>query len=161
MFQNFLRHAQASALGISRFSNRRASSYVSTHQTFPASLHRFQIHRDSKLYDRAFGQDDWGYEDGIEIAADGLVHQNITADCICANATSYSSLANVYRVKFLTGHYSCQIRTLCKRSHGGRLIITWIAWKVVRPPPNLIICAYPKVIKPRLVETRETDFSIL
>ncbi|KAL3472513.1 hypothetical protein BJX99DRAFT_213515 [Aspergillus californicus] len=80
MFQSFLRHAQAPALGISRFPNRRAFSYVSTHQTFLASLHRFQIHRDSKLYDRAFEQDDWEYEDGIEIPADGLVHPNITAD---------------------------------------------------------------------------------
>lgn len=95
MFQNFLRHAQAPALGILRFPNRRAFSYVSTHQTFPASLHRFQIHRDSKLYDRAFGQDDWEYEDGIEVSADGLVHPDITADCICANATWCSSLANV------------------------------------------------------------------
>ncbi|RAL09436.1 uncharacterized protein BO97DRAFT_351962 [Aspergillus homomorphus CBS 101889] len=63
-----------------RFSNRRAFSYVSTHQTFPASLYRFQLHRDSKLYDRATEQDDLEYEDGVEISADGLVHPNITAD---------------------------------------------------------------------------------
>lgn len=63
-----------------------------------------------------------------------------------------------WRIKFLTGHYSCQIRTLCKKSHGGRLIITWTVWKVAKPLPNLIIYAYPKVIKPQLVEMRETDF---
>ncbi|KAJ5483816.1 hypothetical protein N7539_006016 [Penicillium diatomitis] len=81
MFHSFLRRAQGPARGILRFPNRRAFSYVSTHQTFPASLYRFQIHRDSKLYDRAVEQDDWEYEDGVEISADGLVHPNITADC--------------------------------------------------------------------------------
>lgn len=95
MFPNFLRRTQASALGISRFPHRRAFSYVSTHQTFPASLYRFQIHRDSKLYDRAFRQDDWEYWDGIDISADVLVRQNISIDCMCANATYYSSLANI------------------------------------------------------------------
>lgn len=83
MFNSLLRHSRAPAFGISRFPNRRAFSYVSTHQTFPASLHRFQIHRDSQIYDRAFEQDDLEYEDGIEISADGFVHPNITADCMC------------------------------------------------------------------------------
>ncbi|KAJ5576434.1 hypothetical protein N7535_003360 [Penicillium sp. DV-2018c] len=80
MLTNLYRHAQALAPGISRLRNRRAFSYVSTHQTFPASLYRFQIHRGSTLYDRALRQDDWEYEDGIEISPDGLVHPNITID---------------------------------------------------------------------------------
>ncbi|KAJ5360720.1 hypothetical protein N7517_009911 [Penicillium concentricum] len=55
---------------------------MSRHSAFPASLYRFQIHRDSRLYDRASKRDDWQYEDGIEVNADGLVHPNITADCM-------------------------------------------------------------------------------
>ncbi|KAJ6132043.1 hypothetical protein N7471_007258 [Penicillium samsonianum] len=82
MFQNILRHLQAPALSTSHLPNRRPFSYVSRHSDFPASLYQFQIHRDSRLYDRAFKQDDWEYEDGIEVTADGLVHPNITPDCM-------------------------------------------------------------------------------
>ncbi|KAJ5958251.1 uncharacterized protein N7479_005401 [Penicillium vulpinum] len=82
MFQNILRHVQAPALSISRHPNRRSFSYVSRHSVFPASLYRFQTHRHSRLYDRDFKQGDWEYEDGTEVAADGLVHPNITADCM-------------------------------------------------------------------------------
>ncbi|KAJ5238275.1 hypothetical protein N7468_002894 [Penicillium chermesinum] len=81
MFHGFLCRAHVSACGRFRTPNRRAFSYVSTHRTFPASLYRFQIHRDSQLFDRATGQDDWEYEDGVEVSADGLVHPNITTDC--------------------------------------------------------------------------------
>ncbi|KGO74330.1 hypothetical protein PITC_008540 [Penicillium italicum] len=80
MFQNILRHVQAPGLSISRLPNRRPFSYVSMHSAFPASLYRFQIHRFSRLYDRAFRQDSWEAEDGIEVTADGLVHSNATAD---------------------------------------------------------------------------------
>ncbi|CAL5871372.1 uncharacterized protein PFLUO_LOCUS5622 [Penicillium psychrofluorescens] len=43
-------------------------------------MYLFQIHRDSRLFDRAFEQDDWEYEDGVEVSKDGLVHPNITMD---------------------------------------------------------------------------------
>ncbi|KAJ5251462.1 hypothetical protein N7489_001872 [Penicillium chrysogenum] len=79
MLQNIFRHVQGPGLSISRVRNRRFS-YVSRHSDFPASLYQFQIHRDSGLYDRAFRQDDWEYEDGVVVSADGLVHPNITAD---------------------------------------------------------------------------------
>lgn len=82
MFHKFLRHTQGPTCGILNFRNCRAFSFVSKHQTFPASLYRFQIHRDSKLFDRAFDQDDWEYDDGVEISADGLVHPNITDACM-------------------------------------------------------------------------------
>ncbi|RWQ93079.1 hypothetical protein C8Q69DRAFT_81295 [Paecilomyces variotii] len=82
MFHSFLRRMHGPTCGMPRFPNRRAFSYVSTHQVFPASLYRFQLHRDSKLYDRATEQNDSEYEDGVEISADGLVHPNITADCM-------------------------------------------------------------------------------
>ncbi|CAG8191515.1 unnamed protein product [Penicillium nalgiovense] len=80
MLQNILRHVQGPGLSISRVPNRRPFSYASRHSDSPASLYQFQIHRGSRLYDRAFKQDDWEYEDGIEVSADGLVHPNITAD---------------------------------------------------------------------------------
>jgi hypothetical protein len=93
MLQNIFRHVQGPGLSISRVRNRRFS-YVSRHSDFPASLYQFQIHRDSRLYDRAFRQDDWEYEDGVEVSADGLVHPNITADCMRIQA-SYHWPANV------------------------------------------------------------------
>ena len=82
MFHGFLRRVPGPVCGILRSPGRRALSYVSTHQTFPASLSRFQTHRHSILFDRAFEQDDWEYEDGVEVSADGLVHPNITNNCM-------------------------------------------------------------------------------
>lgn len=82
MFQKILRHMQAPGVNISRLPNRRSFSCVSMHSAFPASLYRFQIHRFSRLYDRAFKQDNWEAEDGIEVTPDGLVHSNITAGCM-------------------------------------------------------------------------------
>lgn len=60
----------------------RTLSYLSVHSVFPATLYRFQLHRESKLYDKALGQDDWEYEDGVEVSSDGLVHPKITLDSI-------------------------------------------------------------------------------
>jgi hypothetical protein len=103
MFSNLLRHVQAFPPGISRLPNRRAFSYVSTNQTFPASLYRFQIHRDSRLFDRAFAQDDWEYEDGIAVSEDGLVHPNITIDCMRMH-TSPSSPAKLFSLEWCIIH---------------------------------------------------------
>ncbi|KAJ5512251.1 hypothetical protein N7463_001803 [Penicillium fimorum] len=80
MLRNILRHMHAPALSIPHPPSHRPLSYMSRHSAFPASLYRFQIHRGSRLYDRTFKHDDWEYEDGIEVTADGLVHPNITAD---------------------------------------------------------------------------------
>lgn len=82
MFQNLVRLSRGAARGTPRYSDRRAFSYVSTHKAFPATMYLFQIHRDSRLFDRAFEQDDWEYEDGVEVSKDGLVHPNITMDCM-------------------------------------------------------------------------------
>ncbi|KAJ5165428.1 uncharacterized protein N7500_007258 [Penicillium coprophilum] len=81
MLQEIIRHMQAPGLSISRRSHHRPFSYMSRHSTFPASLYRFQIHRNSRLHDRNFKRDEWEYEDGIEVTPDGLVHPNATADC--------------------------------------------------------------------------------
>lgn len=40
------------------FGNRRDLSLISVHSTFPATLYRFQLQRESKLYDTNLGQDD-------------------------------------------------------------------------------------------------------
>ncbi|OAL72556.1 hypothetical protein A7D00_3558 [Trichophyton violaceum] len=80
MLRNLFRTPIASARLTARCSNRRWLSHVSTHPVFPAILHRFQIHRESKLYDNSLKQDDWEYEDGVEISSDGLVHAKINLD---------------------------------------------------------------------------------
>ncbi|KAL2810498.1 hypothetical protein BJX63DRAFT_423087 [Aspergillus granulosus] len=50
--------------------SRRAMSY----------LYRFQICPESQLFDKIFDQDDWEWEDGIEVARDGLVYPKISVD---------------------------------------------------------------------------------
>lgn len=73
------------------------------HRTFPATLYRFQTHRDSKLFDKAFEQDDWEYEDGVEISEDGLVHPNVTLDGT-QNANGHYSYANLVSFKWRITH---------------------------------------------------------
>ena len=97
MFQDILRHAQAPVLSISRLPDRRSFSYVSAHSTFPASLYRFQVRRDSRLYDKAFEQYGREAEDGIEVNADGLVYARRTVKCM-RNATSPYPPANLFNL---------------------------------------------------------------
>lgn len=80
MLRNLFRIPRANYGFSVRGLNRRSLSYVSVHSVFPATLYRFQVHRESKLYDRALEQDDWEYEDGVEVSSDGLVHPEITMD---------------------------------------------------------------------------------
>ncbi|EER42716.1 conserved hypothetical protein [Histoplasma capsulatum H143] len=52
---------------------------------FPATLYRFQVYRESRLYDRRLAKNDRDYEeyeDGIEVASDGLVYPNISLDAL-------------------------------------------------------------------------------
>lgn len=50
------------------------------HSVFPATLYRFQVHRESQLFDKSLGKDDWDPEDSVEVSADGLVYPKITVD---------------------------------------------------------------------------------
>lgn len=104
MLQTVLRRVQAPVRGIPHFSSLRAFSYVSTHQTFPASLCLFHILRDSRLFDRAFEQGDREYEDGIEVSADGLVYPNINIECMDAKETSSFSSANLSSLQWSLTH---------------------------------------------------------
>ncbi|EFW14987.1 hypothetical protein D8B26_000377 [Coccidioides posadasii str. Silveira] len=78
MFRAFL-HTTSARAGLSASPlNRRSLSYASQHSVFPATLYRFQIHRRSDLYDRRLEQDDWEYEDGVEVSDDdGLVRPKV------------------------------------------------------------------------------------
>jgi hypothetical protein len=60
------------------FGNRRNLSLISVHSAFPATLYRFQLQRESKLYDTNLGQDDGEVEDAVEVSKDGLVCPGIT-----------------------------------------------------------------------------------
>lgn len=50
------------------------------HSVFPAALYRFQVYRESKLFDKSLGKDDWDPEDSVEVSADGLVYPKIAVD---------------------------------------------------------------------------------
>ncbi|KAF9820194.1 hypothetical protein IEO21_01627 [Rhodonia placenta] len=65
---------------IRRSSNHRRFPSESVHSVLPATLYRFQIHRESRLFDKSLGKDDWDPEDGVEVHADGLVHPELTSD---------------------------------------------------------------------------------
>ncbi|KAH8698347.1 hypothetical protein BGW36DRAFT_144475 [Talaromyces proteolyticus] len=67
------------------YQNRRSLSYISFHSLFPTTSYRFQVQRESKLFDKRLEQDDWEWEDGVEIANDGLVHPKISLDGISFN----------------------------------------------------------------------------
>jgi hypothetical protein len=78
MFRNLLRARMPIPGTAVRCWVRRDLSHVSVHSGFPATLYRFQVHRESKLFDKKLEQDDWEWEDGIQIADDGLVYPKIT-----------------------------------------------------------------------------------
>lgn len=77
MFRNILRPISSAS---AHWQNRRAISYVSSHSVSPATLYRFQVRPESKLFDKKLEQDDWEWEDGIEVAHDGLVYPRISSD---------------------------------------------------------------------------------
>lgn len=77
MFRNILRPISGAS---ARFQNCRALSYVSSHSVCPATLHRFQVRPESNLFDKRLEQDDWEWEDGIEVARNGLVYPKISPD---------------------------------------------------------------------------------
>jgi hypothetical protein len=79
MFRNLLR-ARMPIRGTGRCWDCRDLSHISVHSAFPATLYRFQIHRESKLFDKKLDQDDWEWEDGVEISDDGLVYPKINLD---------------------------------------------------------------------------------
>ena len=58
----------------------RTFSLVSVHRTFPATLYRFQLQRESRLYDKKLKEDDQDFNDAIEVSKDGLVRPGIIGD---------------------------------------------------------------------------------
>ncbi|KAL2220760.1 hypothetical protein M432DRAFT_603817 [Thermoascus aurantiacus ATCC 26904] len=61
-----------------RFRNRRNFSLISVHSSFPATLYRFQLQPESKLYDKNFQPEDTEIDDAVEISRDGLVCPGIS-----------------------------------------------------------------------------------
>ncbi|KAJ5612037.1 hypothetical protein N7510_005231 [Penicillium lagena] len=55
----------------------RKFSLLSTHASFPATMHRFQLHRKATLYD-ADQEETRHRKDGIKVSGDGLVHAMIS-----------------------------------------------------------------------------------
>jgi hypothetical protein len=81
MFRNISRITTASCGPAARgrgFGNRRNLSLISVHSTFPATLYRFQLQRESRLYDKNLQQDNVEVEDAVEVSKDGLVFPGIT-----------------------------------------------------------------------------------
>jgi hypothetical protein len=94
------------------FGNRRNLSLISIHSTFPATLYRFQLQRESKLYDKNLRQDDGEVEDAVEVSRDGLVCPGITNT---GAQVSLFHLRPLLRLtKFRTERSSCPTHTLCK-----------------------------------------------
>jgi hypothetical protein len=60
--------------------SHRNFSLISVHRTFPATLYRFQLQRESTLYDKKLREDDQDFNDAIEVPKDGLVRPGIIGD---------------------------------------------------------------------------------
>ncbi|KAL1964769.1 hypothetical protein VTN77DRAFT_6636 [Rasamsonia byssochlamydoides] len=58
---------------------RRNFSILSVHTTFPATLYKFQLQRESQRYDRCLRDYNSDYSDGVEIAKNGLVCPGVTS----------------------------------------------------------------------------------
>ena len=59
---------------------KRSFCLVSVHNTFPATLYRFQLQRASRLYDKLLRRDDQDFSNAVEVSKDGLVHPGIIDD---------------------------------------------------------------------------------
>jgi hypothetical protein len=64
---------------VGRF-KRRSFCLVSVHRTFPATLYRFQLQRESALYNKKLQKDDQDFNDAVEVSEDGLVRPGIISD---------------------------------------------------------------------------------
>jgi hypothetical protein len=94
------------------FGNRRNLSLISVHSIFPATLYRFQLQRESRLYDKNLLQDDGEVEDAVEVSKDGLVSPGITNT---GAQVSFFHIRSLLRLtKFQTERSSCPTHTLCK-----------------------------------------------
>lgn len=156
MFQNILCRVQAPVFSISRLPNRRSFSYVSAHSSFPASLYRFQVHRDSRLYDKAFEQYGREAEDGVEVNADGLVYPSRTVKCM-RNATSHYSPTNLFRFEW------CIIHAKYALNAKGHTDVEWLLlgrgrkWQGRRGSSLFV---HPQRWLNDLVQRRQTNFSL-
>ena len=80
------------------FGNRRNLSFISVHSTFPATLYRFQLQRESRLYDKDLRQDDGEVEDAVEVSKDGLVRPGITNTGAQVSYSSSSFITQIDKV---------------------------------------------------------------
>jgi hypothetical protein len=94
------------------FGNRRNLSLISIHSTFPATLYRFQLQRESRLYDENLRQDDEEVEDAVKVSKDGLVCPGVTGTGAQESSFRLHSLLRL--AQFRTERSSCPIHTLCK-----------------------------------------------
>jgi hypothetical protein len=76
MFSNII--LRPAARGTKIFNNRRTFSVFSVHSTFPATLYRYQLGRESKLYDRKLQQEDDEVQDAVDISKDGLIYPELS-----------------------------------------------------------------------------------
>lgn len=65
-----------------RLNHARKFSLLSTHTSFPATMYRFQLHRNATLYD-ASQEETRHRKDGIKVSEDGLVHAMISKSSPC------------------------------------------------------------------------------
>lgn len=59
----------------------RNFSFISIHRTLPATLHSYQIHRGSRLYDEKSNRVDNEFDRPVEITNFGMVHPAAKGHC--------------------------------------------------------------------------------
>ncbi|KAK2814538.1 hypothetical protein FQN49_008159 [Arthroderma sp. PD_2] len=76
MFKTILRRPVVSGNNV--LSGRRNFSLISIHSKFPATLYRFQLHRESQLYDEKLQKEEDEVDDAVKISKDGLVYPEVS-----------------------------------------------------------------------------------
>ncbi|KAJ5776434.1 uncharacterized protein N7511_001445 [Penicillium nucicola] len=86
--------------------NARKFSLLSTHSSFPATMYRFQLHRNATMYDAS--EDETRHrKDGIKVSEDGLVHANISKSSPYSNGPIFMPNSRLMQqmLRFDLEHY--------------------------------------------------------
>jgi hypothetical protein len=110
MLKTIIRRPVARVTGTPR--NRRNFSLISVHSNFPATLYRFQLSRESQLYDQKLQQEDSEVRDAVNISQDGLVYPEVYDYCALAfppsSHTTAHAVASLERCAFMPNTYILQ-----------------------------------------------------
>lgn len=94
--------------------NSRSFSLLSVHTSFPATLYRFQLKRESQLYDMKLQQEENEADDAVNIAQDGLIYPGVSDSGESDLPFLLFAFGSHHYRQFQMEHSSCQTPILCR-----------------------------------------------